>query len=476
MRNKILSLIASTLVSTLLLTALFLLLGSVHTKAVPAIADTTTVGQDAGVGLSPGYNQEAKPGTVVTYTHVLTNTGETTDTFILEATSSQDWPVELLGGDYPTGTALLPLELSAGLTGTIAVSLTVPTTATGGTVDYTVVTATSQTDSEVWTTITDTTTVRAYVYLPLVVRNYPSPWQQAGGTGGISFYDVAVCPSNPLLQYAGTTADGLYRSTDGGETWQHWALDGWATPVVVNPLYCAEAFVTVWGDGVHRVTGYNEAIPINQGLDELYLYGLTVVTEGQTLYLHAGSSAYGVYKTDTSNINWVPVNDGISDLRIRSLCIISDTLYAGGRRCTYYHSDNGGNSWIAETILSGGQGGACGDAQVWAIAHMDNVLYASLGGDKGLYWRPEGGTWAQVSDVPEVTIYRFGLHRHLSRLYVGTYGNGVYTCESDGRCRPFPNGGLGTSNIRGLAVAEVSANSRLLAGSDDGIWWVPLIP
>jgi len=206
----------------------------------------------------------------------------------------------------------------------------------------------------------------------------------------------------------------------------------------------------------------------------MYVYGLTVTADGQTLYV--GSSAHGVYRTDVSNVNWVPINNGVSDLRIRSLYVISDTLYAGSRQCTYYHSDNGGNSWSAETILSGGQGGACGDAQVWAIAQMDNVLYASLGGDKGLYRRPEGGTWAQVSDVPEVTIYRFGLHRHLSRLYVGTYGNGVYTCESDGRCRPLPNGGLGTSNIRGLAVAEISASPRLLAGSDDGIWWVPLIP
>ena len=312
-----------------------------------------------------------------------------------------------------------------------------------------------------------------YIYLPLVVRNYPPPWRQADGTNDISFYDISVCPYDSRLQYAGTSADGLYHSIDGGETWQRWALDGRATPVVVNPTNCAEAFVATWGSGVYRVTGQNQATPINQGLDELYLYGLVI--SGQTLY--AGTATRGVYKTDISNVNWTAINTGISDLRIRSLYLINDTLYAGGRQCTYYYSNNGGNSWSPETILSGGQGGACQDAQTWAIAQVDSVLYAGLGLDKGLYRRSAGGTWTQVSDVPTVTIYRFGLYHYLSHLYVGTYGYGVYTCEGDGRCRPLPNSGLGTSNIRGITVAEVpDVYPRLLAGSDDGLWWVPLVP
>jgi len=342
-----------------------------------------------------------------------------------------------------------------------------------------VVTATSGISNSIQDFLTDTTAVAgSTIYLPLATRNYPPLWQQAGGTGGISFYDVAICPSNHLLQYAGTTANGLYRSTDGGATWQPWALSGWATPVVVNPLYCAEAFVAVWREGVYRVTGHNQALPINQGLGELYLYGLTIVADGPTLYLYAGSDSRGMYRTDVSNVNWVPINNGISDLRIRSLYVISDTLYAGSRQCTYYHSSNRGGSWSVKTILGGGQGGVCGDAQVWAIAQVDNVLYAGLGGDKGLYRSVDGGTqWTPVPDLVGVTIYRFGLHPYRSRLHAGTYGRGVYTCGSDGRCQPLPNGGLGTSNVRGLAIAELpGAYTRLLAGSDDGIWWVPLIP
>ena len=482
MRKKVLPLIASILASALLLTALLLLMGGVRTKAAPIVTNATVVRLDAGLELSPGSSQTVEAGTVVAYTHVLTNTDTTTDTdtFTLEARSSKGWLIELRAGDDSTGTALgsvkLPLPLGAGLTSAVVVSITVPTDA-WGTVDNTVITATSQNDIGVWKTVTDTTFVRTYVYLPLIAHDYPPLWQQADGTSGIRFYDIAVCPTDPDVQYAGTRS-GLYRSTDGGDYWHHWALSGEATPVVVNPNNCAEAFVSVWGDGVYRVTGQYQAALINQGLGEPYLYGLTIAADGQTLY--AGTDSLGVYRTNASNIAWVPVNSGISDQRIRSLYLISDTLYAGSRQCTYYSSDDGGSSWSGVTIPGGVlQGGACGDAQVWAIAEMDDVLYAGLGLDKGLY-RFAGGTWEQISDVPAATIFNFGLlpAPDGSRLYVGAYGHGVYTCGgTNGGCQPLPNGGLDESNIRGLAIAEISGDDlRLLAGSDDGIWWVPLVP
>jgi len=460
----------SVLAGTLLLIALCLFLGSAPASAAILDADSAAVKQDAGVELSPGESRRADPGEIVSYTHIITNTGSSSDTFEIEAISLANWPTELFGAGWPEGAGPLTLQLNKGMTATFGVSITVPTTATGGSADV-VVTATARSDRNVRDVVTDTIVVRVYIHLPLVLRNYPPPWRQADRTSGISFYDVAICPSNHLLQYAGTTSNGLFHSVDGGRSWQYWGLEGWATPVVLNPANCSEAFVAVWGDGVYRVT--EQATPINQGLDELYLYGLAISADGQALY--AGSREHGVYKTDTTSINWISINENISDLRIRSLYIIDDTLYAGSRECTYYYSDGGGSSWESETILDGGKEGACEDAQVWAIEEAEGLLYASLGLGKGLYRRPAGGDWEQVSDVPAVDIFRFGLLYHQSRLYVGAYGHGVYTCGADGRCQPLPNGGLGSLNIRGLRVANIDGEWRLLAGSEDGVWWVPLV-
>ena len=113
-----------------------------------------------------------RPGTTITYTHIITNSGTTSDTFALEVTSSNHWPVELLE-DYSSETALPPLELSAGLSSTFVVSLSVPASTSGGVVEHTVVTATSSNNTAIQATLVDTTTVKAEITnLPLVTRNW----------------------------------------------------------------------------------------------------------------------------------------------------------------------------------------------------------------------------------------------------------------------------------------------------------------
>ncbi|HKZ83253.1 MAG TPA: DNRLRE domain-containing protein [Anaerolineae bacterium] len=149
--------------------------GPMPMRAAPKSVESTApaIVESAGVELSPGYSQDAAPGSVVTYTHVLTNTGTTTDTFALDATSSQGWPASLLS---VTGTLNLPLQLNAGLTTTFLISLSVPTVAVSGTVDTAIITATSQTSPTISAVAMDTTTVKNvtwYVYLPLVPKRWP---------------------------------------------------------------------------------------------------------------------------------------------------------------------------------------------------------------------------------------------------------------------------------------------------------------
>jgi hypothetical protein len=113
----------------------------------------------AGVALSPGYSQHADPGKVITYTHILTNTGVTTDTFAIDALSAQNWPVALIHDSRPGATPSLSMTLSTGLTTTLWVSLTVPRVAISGTLETTMLAATSQADPATYAVVTDTTTV-----------------------------------------------------------------------------------------------------------------------------------------------------------------------------------------------------------------------------------------------------------------------------------------------------------------------------
>ena len=118
----------------------------------------------AGVEIGPSHTASALPGDDIVYHHTLTNTGSTTDTFMLQVSSSQGWPVEL---------DTLELLVPASMTAPFQVSLSIPL-GTAGLTDETVITATSQLSPTVYATAVDTTVVELYrMIMPYVVNRWP---------------------------------------------------------------------------------------------------------------------------------------------------------------------------------------------------------------------------------------------------------------------------------------------------------------
>lgn len=127
---------------------------------------------DLGVEVAPDQTQRAAAGETVVYDHLLTNTGTITDTYLVEPSSSQGWPVGLLTEDDVAPTKALTVQLGAQISAPLQISLTVPPDA-GGITELTLVTATSQLSPTVQDTATDTTVVAYTVYLPLTMRRWP---------------------------------------------------------------------------------------------------------------------------------------------------------------------------------------------------------------------------------------------------------------------------------------------------------------
>lgn len=147
-RNLMLTFVLS-LAGTVLL--LYLLSSEAQPQVVAAPAAPM---QSYGVELSPGTVIATPPGSTITFTHIITNTGQSTDTFTLEAVPPQGWEHQLLYESCPPGTLCPPLTLSGGQTGTVVLILSVPLNQPSGSYTATL-TATSHTSPTASASVAD---------------------------------------------------------------------------------------------------------------------------------------------------------------------------------------------------------------------------------------------------------------------------------------------------------------------------------
>lgn len=201
----------------------------------PQDASVTDDVQRLGVTVEPNNAGFAVPGGSVTYTHVVTNTGQQTDSYSLTLESELGYTVELL--DPATGTVIATDSNGDGVwdggatvnTGALAVGasmeyrvrVNVPGGATVGTEETTTLTATSDTDGSAAAFATDETTVVDSLDLgPVALTPDHSGVVTAGGsiaythavinnTGMSDTFDLTAFPT-----LAGWTAT-IYNDSNG---------------------------------------------------------------------------------------------------------------------------------------------------------------------------------------------------------------------------------------------------------------------
>jgi photosystem II stability/assembly factor-like uncharacterized protein len=207
---------------------------------------------------------------------------------------------------------------------------------------------------------------------------------------------IAQCEANPDVVYAGMgevqfrgnviPGDGVYKSIDGGKTWKHLGLDSKTGQqmigrVRIDPANCDRVFVAALGDPY----GPNEE--------------------------------RGVYRTTNGGTSWERVlfrnnKTGAVDLFIDPSN--SNTLYAGlweayrkewmlssgGPGSGLFKSTDGGTTWTEITKNPGLPAGMWGKVGVTVSGADANRVYAIVENDKGGVFQSNdaGATWTQVSD------------------------------------------------------------------------------
>ena len=178
---------------------------------------TTAIAPAYSVSLTPDQAEEALPGTTVTYTVWLTNSGNVTDSFNISAT-----------GDWTTAVSPTHVILSAGSSTQVWLRAEVPVNVLYGIMDTAVLTATSTNDPAA-TASTNLTTTAAAVY---AFDLQAATLAQSGEVGTSVTYTIWITNTG-----------------NASDTYDFEASGIWAADVSVNSIGLApgvSASITVW--------------------------------------------------------------------------------------------------------------------------------------------------------------------------------------------------------------------------------------
>ena len=257
----------------------------------------------------------------------------------------------------------------------------------------------------------DTHIMYAAVYGRGILKSTNTGESWVAVNGGLNDYKVLALmmdPSDPDILYTGTLS-GVYRSTDAGNIWK----------------------------------------PLNQGLKSGQINALAIdPTDPAVVY--AGHNQEGVYKSVDGGASWKKMSGGLNimvgDMQapaptwVNVLAIDpsnSDILYLGGYGV--FKSIDGGHNW--QPIYTGLD--YFNDGIPGNITHITidptspNIVYA-VEGRNTLFRSNDGGkTWKVFTENMAVSWY-YGPDSPVlldpldsTILYVGTWGNGVFTTRQE---------------------------------------------
>lgn len=228
------------------------------------------------------------------------------------------------------------------------------------------------------------------------------------GFANLDNYSLAISPNyaSDKTIFAGQ-GDGLYRSTNGGDTWERvLTKSDYPEALVLSPNYAVDQtiFVGFWNLSTYKSTnGGTTWISIGQSKTSALAISPDFSSD-QTIF--AGNVRGGVSKSIDGGITWTEVSNGLATSRVQSLAVspdfsIDQTIFAGlGRNNDgpgIYKSTNGADSWSeANNGLNIGR-------NIPSLAFSpeyinDNTVFASSGGYQGDVFKSinNGDSWSMV--------------------------------------------------------------------------------
>lgn len=263
-------------------------------------------------------------------------------------------------------------------------------------------------------------------------------WRCIGPPRGGRVVAVAGHPTQPMTFYFGACAGGVWKTEDGGQYWSN-ITDGYLTSAAIGAITVAESDPNViyvgtgestirldvsYGDGIYKTTDGGQTWR-NMGLrDTKHIGEIRVHPQNPDLvYVAALGHAFGpneergVFRSRNGGETWekvLYVSDKAGAVDIAMDPTNPRILYAsiweayrnfwylssGGDECGLYKSTDGGDSWVNISRNPGMPKGMLGKIGVTVSPAMPNRVWAIMeaGDEEGVYRSDDSGaTWTRIN-------------------------------------------------------------------------------
>lgn len=307
-----------------------------------------------------------------------------------------------------------------------------------------------------------------------------------------SIVSIALHPTNTQILYVATN-DAVYKSRNAGTSWERFPSFSArrVTTLGIDPQFPATVYAGTMADAVYKSPdGGQHWLPHNVGLKEHVSFINEFVfdsTDNEQIYI---ATTVGVFYSKDGGREWEERMAGMKEVHIVTSIAIHPTnpriLYAGTTGGVY-RSEDGANSWkkinnglIPETELMGAM--ALGVNALVFDPVTPEIVYA--GTTKGLFRTANSGnSWERIGEGlkdPFVSSLLINPAQP-AQLYLGGPG-GVWKSPDSGKTWQAMNAGLTSLNIRSLAMSPknpqelfVGTNgSGLYHSTDGGTSWTPM--